>query len=226
MGVIMQLRFVVAVSSLAIALPLASVSAQTTTPPAQTAPEPAKWSFSLGVDPTAFHLNTPEPGIEARMVANLTRTWQSGTSRWARHISLMVGGDAPHDVQPGLPSLFGLPQCVCSMHISRRYAGLTAGASYDLFRVSRFTPYLTGGAGLYYSEFGRSTDGLLTSGELAVYGTDFSSNNFSLGVNAGLGLKVRLGSHELFIEQMLHDFNVRPHYGSGAIAPLNIGIRF
>jgi opacity protein-like surface antigen len=234
MGVIMQLRFAVAVRSIAIALPLASVSAQTTTPSEQTTttsaqsttPATARWEFSLGVDPTAFDLNTPEPGINARMVANLTRSWQSGNSRWARHISLMVGGDAPHDASQGLPSLFGLPQCACSMHLSRRYAGLTAGASYDLFRVSRFTPYLSGGTGLYYSEFGRSTDGALTPGEIAVYGRDFTSNNFSLGVNAGLGLKVRFGSHELFIEQMVHDFNVRPRYGSVAIAPLNIGIRF
>ena len=230
----MQLRFAVAVSSIALALPLASVSAQSTTPPAQTTapsaqsttPATARWSFSLGADPTAFDLNTPEPGINARMVANLTRSWQSGNSRWARHISLMVGGDAPHDASQGLPSLFGLPQCACSMHLSRRYAGLTAGASYDLFRVSRFTPYLSGGTGLYYSEFGRSTDGVLTSADLAFWGRDFSRNNFSLGVNAGLGLKVRLGLHELFIEQMLHDFDVYPRHWGGAIAPLNVGIRF
>jgi hypothetical protein len=138
----------------------------------------------------------------------------------------MVGGDAPHDASQGIPSFFGLPECACSMHLSRRYAGLTAGASYDLFRVSRFTPYLSGGTGLYYSEFGRSTDGVLTAGDLAFWGRDFSRNNFSLGVNAGLGLKVRLGLHELFIEQMLHDFDVYPRHWGGAIAPLNIGIRF
>jgi opacity protein-like surface antigen len=112
------------------------------------------------------------------------------------------------------------------MHLSRRYAGLTAGASYDLFRVSRFTPYLSGGTGLYYSEFGRSTDGVLTQGDLAFWGRDFSQSHISLGVNAGLGLKVRLGSHELFIEQMLHQFDVQNHYWSGAVAPLNVGIRF
>jgi len=228
----MQLRFAVAVSSLALAVPLASVSAQSTTPgqttptSAQTTPEPARWSFSLGVDPTAFDLHTPEAGINARMVANLTRSWQSGKSRWARHISLMVGGDAPHDAQTGFVSPFGFPQCACSMHISRRYAGLTAGGSYDLFRVSRFTPYLSGGAGLYYSGFRRSTDGVLTPSELAFYGRDFSHNEISLGANAGLGLKVRIASHELFLEQMLHDFSVRRNYWSGAIAPLNIGIRF
>jgi hypothetical protein len=235
MGVVMQLRFAVAASSIALALPLGSVSAQSTTPPAQTTaqsaqsttPATARWEFSVGVDPTAFDLNTPEPGINARMVANLTRSWQSGNSRWARHISLMVGGDAPHDASQGIPSLWGLPsQCACSMHISRRYAGLTAGASYDLFRVSRFTPYLTGGTGLYYSGFRRSIDGVLTPSELAVYGRNFSWNDFSVGANAGLGVKVRLGSHELFIEQMLHDFSVRRDYRAGAIAPLNVGIRF
>jgi hypothetical protein len=220
----MHIRYVVAISSLAIALPLASIAAQTTTPSAQTTtPEPAKWSFSLGADSRYFDLNTPEPGINARMVANLTRSWQSGNSRWARHISLMVGADAPRDAQPGIPSLFGLPQCVCSMHVSRRYAGLTAGASYDLFRFSRFTPYLSGGTGLYYSGFRRSIDGVLTPSELAFYGRGLSRNDFSLGVNAGLGLKVRLGSHELFIEQMLHRFDIG---GRTSVYPLNIGIRF
>lgn len=234
MGVIMRLRYAVAVSSLALAVPLASVFAQTTTPSTQTitssaqstTPTTARWSFSLGADPTAFDLHTPEPGINARMVANLTRSWQSGHSRWTRNISLMVGGDAPHDASQGIPLFFGLQQCACSMHLSRRYAGLTAGASYDLLRVSRFTPYLSGGTGLYYSEFGRSTDGVLTPGDLAFWGRDFSQSHISLGVNAGLGLKVRLGSHELFIEQMLHHFDVQNHYWSGSIAPLNIGIRF
>lgn len=161
------------------------------------------------------------------MVANLTRSWQSGNSRWARHISLMVGADAPHDAPQGIPSLFGLPsQCACSLHVLRRYAGLTAGASYDLLRVSRFTPYLTGGTGLYYSGFSRSTDGVLTPSELAFYGRHYSRNDFSLGMNAGLGLKMRLGSHELFIEQMIHSFDVAPRQWGGGIAPLNIGIRF
>jgi opacity protein-like surface antigen len=224
MGVIMQLRYVVAVSCLALTLPLASVSPQTTTPPAQTiAPEAAKWSFSLGIDSRYFDLNTPEPGINARMVANLTRSWQSGNSRWARHISLMVGADAPRDAQTGIPSLFGLPPCVCSMHVSRRYAALTGGVSYDLLRVSRFTPYLSGGTGIYYSGFRRRIDGVLTPSELAFYRKGISWNDFSLGANAGLGLKMRLGSRELFIEQMLHRFDIG---GRTSVYPLNIGMRF
>lgn len=215
----MHVRYVVAVCSLAIALPLASVSAQST------APEPAKWSFSLGVDPTHFDLHTPEPGVDARMVANLTRSWQSGNSRFARHISLMVGADVPREVQPGIISLFG-PQCDCPMRFSRRYAGLTAGASYDLFRVSRFTPYITGGTGIYYNGYRRSpVRGFLTPSELAFYQNGgFAQDNFSLGANAGLGLKVRIGSHALFIEQMLHRFDVSSP-GTG-VYPVNIGLRF
>lgn len=216
----MHVRYVVAVSSLAIALPLASVSAQST------APEPEKWSFSLGVDPTHLDLHTPDPGVDARMVANLTRSWQSANSRFARHISLMVGTDAPREAQPGLISPFG-PQCDCPMRFSRRYAGLTAGASYDLFRVSRFTPYITGGTGIYYNGYRRSpVRGSLTPSELAFYQNGgFAQDNFSLGANAGLGLKVRIGSHALFIEQMIHDFDVRNHW-IGGVYPLNIGLRF
>ena len=113
------------------------------------------------------------------------------------------------------------------MRFSRRYAGLTAGASYDLFRVSRFTPYITGGTGIYYNGYRRSpVRGFLTPSELAFYQNGgFAQDNFSLGANAGLGLKVRIGSHELFIEQMLHDFDVRNHW-IGGVYPLNIGLRF
>jgi len=222
----MQLRYVVAASSLALALPLASVSAQTTTPSVQsTTPDPAKWSFSLGVDPTAFDLHPPAPGINARMVANLTRSWQSGNSRWARHISLMVGTDAPRVEQPIVPPLFA-PPCNCASHVMRRYAGLTAGASYDVFHVSRFTPYLTGGTGMYYSAYWRRPENFAPiPSEYHLYKDGgFAQSKISLGVNAGLGLKIRLGSHELFIEQMLHEFGINsPGLG---VYPLNIGIRF
>jgi hypothetical protein len=228
----MQLRFAVAASSLALAVPLASVSAQSTAPSAQTAspaqstaPAIAMWSFSLGADPTHLDLRAREPGMQARVVANLTRSWQSAHSRWARHISLMVGGDAPVEVQPGIFEPGG-PCTDCSMRISSRYAGLTAGASYDLFRVSRFTPYLAGGTGIYYTTLSREpVDGILTANELALYQYGgFYQHAFSVGVNAGLGLKVRIGSHELFIEQMVHRFDIGT-LGVG-ISPLNIGIRF
>jgi hypothetical protein len=212
----MDFRRSFAVSCLAVAIPLVPVFAQSASQP-----EPPKWSLSLGVDPTNLDLHTPEPGVDARMVANLTRSWQSANSRFARHISLMVGTDAPREFNPNPVD----PQCNCWMKITRRYSALTAGVSYDLLRVSRFTPYLKGGTGIYYDSFTRGpSSGLLTPALLAYYGDGFSESHFSLGVNGGLGLKVRLGSREIFIEQMLHTFDVR-RTGTG-VYPLNIGIRF
>jgi hypothetical protein len=212
----MRYRRVIASSFLAASVPVALGFAQSAP-----LPEPPKWSFSLGVDPTNLDLHTPEPGVDARMVANLTRSWQSANSRFARHISLMVGTDAPREFNPNPVD----PQCDCWMKITRRYSALTAGVSYDLLRVSRFTPYLKGGTGIYYDSFTRGpSSGLLTPALLAYYGDGFSESHFSLGVNGGLGLKVRLGSHEIFIEQMLHTFDVR-RTGTG-VYPLNIGILF
>jgi hypothetical protein len=213
----MRYRRVIVSGVLAASVPLALGFAQNAPQP-----EPPKWSLSLGVDPTHFELNTPEPGVEARMVANLTRSWQSANSRFARQISLMVGTDAPRQFNPNPVD----PQCDCWMRVTSRYSGLTAGVSYDVIRVSRFTPYLKAGTGIYYDSFTRGpSSGFLSPALLAYYGDGFSEHHFTLGVNGGLGLKVRLGSHEIFIEQMLHTFNVR-RMGTGAVYPLNIGIRF
>ena len=227
----MHLRHMVTAGWFGITLPLASISAQDTSSTPTTAPDSAKWSFSFGVDPTHFDLHPAGSGsgADVRMVANLTRSWQSGQSKWARHISLMVGGDAPRTYHPGvfLIDPFGFSQCECSVRYSTTYAGLTAGLSYDLFRVSRFTPYVTGGAGVYYFGERRSpARGFMTTSELAYYRSGFSENDFSLGANAGLGLKMRLGSHQLFIEQMLHDFGIKGQGYRMAITPLNIGFRF
>lgn len=210
----MRIRHVVAAGSLAITLPLASGSAQ------DTASEPPKWSFSLGVDPTHFDLRTPDPGVEARMVANLTRSWQSANSRLARHITMMLGTDAPRETNPSPDQ-----QCYCSTRSTMRYAGLTAGASYDLFSAWRFTPYLKGGTGVYYTSSRREpADGVLTIAELGYYQNGFVQKGFSVGLNGGLGIKVRLGKREFFIEQMLHSFDIgQLNWG---VYPLNIGFRF
>lgn len=213
----MHLHHVIAASSLALAVPLASVRAQ------GTAPEPPNWSFSLGVDPGQLDLNTPEPGIDARAVTNLTRSWQSRNSKWARHISLMVGADAPHSLRP-FYNQFG-EACECWVRYASRYAGLTVGASYDLLRVSRFTPYLTGGTGIYYTGLRRSAADGVTPNEFPYFNQPYSQDKLALGANAGLGLKMRFGSHELFIEQMLHELDLNRR-GRMAIAPLNIGFRF
>jgi len=209
-----HLRYVVALSYVAIALPFASASAQNP-------PEPAKWSFSLGVDPTHLDLNTSTPGVDARMVANLTRSWQSVGSRFGRHVSLMAGADAPRET-----GSYG-PQCNCSpTRISRSYAALTAGAFFDLFRVSRFTPYISGATGAYYTMYGRDPAAgyPLTPSEAISYRNGSSLSQLTLGVNGAVGIKARIGSHEFFIEQAAHTFDVR-YLGTG-VYPLNIGFRF
>ena len=205
----MHVRYVIAVSSLAVALPFASVFAQ------NTMSEPPKWSFSVGVDPTHFDLQTRDPGVDLRMVANLTRSWQSANSLLTRHVSLMVGRDASRQFQAD-------QTCDCWWRVSNSYYGLTAGASYDLLRTSRFTPYLKAGTGLYHSS--QSTEpvnGVILSSQLAFLNY---RSGFSLGVNGGLGVKVRIGSHEFFVEEMLHAFDVRDF--SKGVYPLNFGLRF
>lgn len=182
---------------------------------AQTAPreEPPKWSLSLGVDPGALNFDGPA-GTEARMVANLTRIWQAPGSRFSRHVSLMVGTDAPQHMSVDQP-----PYCAgCSSRFGRSYGGLTAGGSVDLFRLSRFTPYLQGGAGIYYDN---STSKLINPAASTLV---LHSSEFSFGLNGGLGIKARFGSHEFFVEQLLHTFQVNP-IGRG-VHPLNFGIRF
>jgi hypothetical protein len=205
----MRIRHVVAVSSLAVVLPFASMSAQSTTP------EPSKWSLSLGVDPTHLNLQTRDPGVDARMVANLTRSWQSANSRLTRHISLMVGRDAPRQFLLD-------PTCDCWWRVFSSYDALTVGASYDLHRGSRFTPYLKAGTGVYYTEQGTEPrDGWMLTSQLSALKYQ---SGFSLGLNGGLGVKVRIGSHEFFVEEVLHAFDVR-RFDKG-VYPLNVGIRF
>ena len=204
----MHIRYVV-VTALAAVLPLASIAGQSITP------EPGRWSLSLGLDPTHLDVNTRDPGVEARMVANLTRSWQSANSPLTRHISLLIGRDAPRQFQPD-------QTCGCWWRVSNSYYGLTAGASYDLFRASRFTPYLKAGTGVYYTR--QSTEP--ANNQVLVSQLPLMSyrSGFSLGANGGLGLKVRIGSHEFFVEEMLHAFDVR-RLDKG-IYPLNFGLRF
>src|SRR5687768_13542510 len=84
-GGMMQFRYVLAAACMGFAVPIATLSAQDTLGVAP------KWSISLGVDPTQLDLSTRDPGVDARMVANLTRSWQSANSRFGRNISLMFG---------------------------------------------------------------------------------------------------------------------------------------
>ena len=193
--------------ALALFLPLASGLAQTA--PKE---EPSKWALSVGAEPTS--LNT-------RIVGNLTRIWQAPDSRFSHHISLMLGADVPRT--ESTQGWYGSEGCSpCSTRITNSYAGLTAGGSADLFHLWRFTPYLQGGAGVYYSKFSREpVSGVVLTSNLSSY---YTKSEFSVGLNAGLGIKARLGSHEFFVEQIVHTFDFYP-VGRG-VRPLNFGIRF
>lgn len=202
----MHIHNVIAVGSFAIVLPLASVPAQ------NTSSDPAQWSASLGIDPTIMN-GGPGESVRARVVANLTRTWQTKSSPLASHLSLMVGGDtrvrSPHTICVG-----------CWDRIPKAYAGLTTGTSLELFRGSRFSPYARTGLGLYYTKLGEKQP----AGSEYVSDPHYFNSGFSLGVNGGLGLKARLWSREFFIEQSAHAFDIR---GSRKhVFPFSIGVRF
>lgn len=206
----MHLRLVVAIGCLSTALPLTSVSGQTE--PSQ----PLDWSFSIGVEPQRLDLFGQEPGVDARLVANLTRSWQAANSRFARHVSLLVGSDFPYGRVPDPNDGCG----PCNYTITGRYAGLTVGASYDVFRVSRFTPYLTTGTGVYFTKMSRNLNEI----EARSVDSRYFRTGFSLGANAGLGLKARFGSREFFVEQMFHAIDLARL--SKGVYPLNFGVRF
>lgn len=202
----MLIRNVVAVSSFAIVLPLASVPAQNTNL------DPAKWSASIGIDPTIMD-GRPGESLKARMVATLTRTWQAKSSPLASHLSLMFGGDT----RVRSPNL----TCVgCWDRVPKTYAGLTTGTSLELFRGSRFSPYAKTGLGLYYTKLSAERP----AGSEYVTDPNYFTSRFSLGVNGALGLKARLWSREVFIEQAAHAFDI--HGMHKTVYPFSIGIRF
>lgn len=185
--------------------PLVSASAQSDSASA-TKIEPPKWSLSLGVDPTRF-----DPGsYHSRFVGNLTRSWQKPGSRFSREVSLAAGTYTPRGY-----SCYG-----CWSSRSEQYLGLTGGASAELFHLWRFTPYVHGGAGLYYTRFHASSG----TAPIVLSPAQLTTNNFSFGLNGGFGIRARILSHELFIDQTLHTFDVRAL--NQGMYPLSIGIRF
>lgn len=169
--------------------------------------EPPKWSVSLGVDPTRFDSRT----YNTRLVGTVTRIWQKPGSRFTREVSLAAGTYTPG----------GGAYCDgCWSNWAEQYVGLTAGSSAELFHLWRFTPYVHGGAGLYYTRFSATTsswNGILSS-------SNVTRNNFSFGLNGGFGIRAKILSHELFIDQTLHAFDVRAL--NRGMYPLSIGFRF
>ena len=207
----MHRRLVIALVCLLTALPLGSALAQ------NESVRPRDWSFSLGLDPRRLDFSSGENwGADMRLVANLTRSWQAPDSRFGRHLSLLVGSDFPYGTIPG-----SNPGCEsCNYTVTSRYAGLTAGVSYDLLRASRFTPYLIGGSGIYFTKMSRTVGDL----EARFVDTRYYRTGFSLGANAGVGLKARFGSREVFVEQIFHATDLARV--SKGVWPLNFGIRF
>lgn len=176
--------------------PLVSASAQSDSL-SNSKIEPPKWSLSLGVDPTRF-----DPGTyHSRFVGTLTRSWQKPGSRFSREISIAAWIHTPGGW-------------------SERYAGLTAGTSAELFHLWRFSPYVHGGAGLYYTRFNART----TRFSAVPTAYNLTRNDFSFGLNGGFGIRARILSHEFFIDETLHAFDVRAL--NRGMYPLSIGIRF
>jgi hypothetical protein len=190
--------------ALGAALPLAALPAQSDS---SSATKPPKWELSLGADPTDF---STAGQLRAHFVSTLSRNWQNAGSRFSRHLSLMVGSDAPYNTR----------QSCYGCWSNKQYAALTAGVAADLFHVGRFTPYLHTGTGLYYTHVGAHATTL--GGDAVVFSP--ARNEFSLGINGGLGLKARIFSHEFFIDQTLHAFDVRRI--DHGVYPLSIGIRW
>jgi hypothetical protein len=184
---------------------------------AQTAETKAPlWSLSIGADPTHFDLRTRDPGVDARLIATLTRSWVLRNPAARFHVSLMTGFDAPH----GFRDREGV-----QVDITRRYAGLTGGASYEFFRKSRIRPYVSAGTGVYHDLMrADSKCDAGPCGEVTPLGLIHRRDNTSFGINAAIGLRMRLGGRELFIEQAQHVFDAR-HSAQG-ITPFSFGIRF
>lgn len=194
-----------AVLALTVGVPLISASAQSDSVSAPKI-EPAKWSVSLGADPTRFDSKT----YNTRLVGTVTRIWQKPGSRFSRDVSLAAGTYTQS----------GLYCAGCWSTRGEQYLGLTAGTSADLFHLWRFTPYVHGGAGLYYTRFSATTSSITTIWS----SSNVTTNDFSFGLNGGFGIRAKILSHELFIDQTLHTFDVRAL--NRGMYPLSIGFRF
>lgn len=202
-------------TGLAIATCLAGIPL---TMPAQTVLDlpPARWSLSLGVDPTHLDLRTSDPGVDARFAATGARLWQLRNPALSTHVALMLGADAPR----GLPETENSPE----LDVSRYFAALTAGGSYEMSLRSRVRPFISAGAGGYFNDFGWkiACTGATCNPKLARFRQRFRETTF--GVNGGLGLNMSFGKKVLFVEQRFHAFDVTRL--DNGVHPLSVGVRF
>jgi opacity protein-like surface antigen len=176
----------------------------------------ARWSLSLGVDPTHFDLRTRDPGVDARFAATGARLWHNRNPALTTHVGLMLGGDAPR----ALPETEISPE----LDVSRYYAALTAGGAYEFSLRSRVRPYVSAGGGGYFNDVGWkiACTGATCDPRVAKYQQRFRETTF--GVNGGVGLNVSFKNNVLFVEQRFHAFDVTRL--DNGVHPLSVGVRF
>lgn len=115
----------------------------------------------------------------------------------------------------------------CDVNMSRRFASAGVGATLQLRRSSRFSPYLTGGTGIYHNRFAAqspldcTSDFTCTTGGKPFYLRQSTST--SLGLKGGVRVSFRVGAREFFVQQSAHVFDFR---GGQTVFPLSVGIRF
>jgi hypothetical protein len=211
------MKFKVAFMFIVAALPLVKASGQS-----QTSETPSSWTLSLGADPSHLDLRTRDPGVDARFVGTLARSWATRFERLRLKAEIMAGMEAPHGFRDTDGSLCG----GCDVNARRRFGSVGVGANLQLLRTSRFKAYLTGGAGFYHNHsFARSpldcTDSYCITGGKPYY--FWQSNRTSVGLNGGVGMSFRLGGREFFLQQSAHRFDLR---AGEAVFPLTFGIGF
>jgi hypothetical protein len=176
------------------------------------------WSLSAGTDPTHLDLRTRDPGVDARFIGTLTRSWATRFERLRVTAQVMAGADAPH----GFRDIEGR-----ETHLGRSYYAATIGGRYTLPAISRFRPYLTAGTGFYHNSLRQESPTTCVPDVACLPSSDplivTRSSRNSLGGNAGIGVSTRIKGREFFVEQSVHVFDLR---GGQSVAPFSIGIRF
>jgi len=203
----------------ALTLPLVETSAQAQ----EKRPDgPSTWALSLGTDPSHLDLRTRDPGVDARFIGALGRSWATRFERVRLEAELMAGVEAPR----GFRDIDGSLCAGCDVNVRRRFTALGAGARVQLLRTPRFRTYVTGGLGIYHNVASAKSPLSCTDSYCVTGGKPFyvwQSNRTSLGLNSGLGVSFRLMGREFFLQQSVHVFDLR---GGQTVFPLTLGIGF
>lgn len=211
------MKFATAFTVAALSAPLFEGSAQT--PSTETS---SNWSLSVGTDISHLDLRTRDPGVDARFIGTLTRSWATRFEKLRLNAELMGGLDAPRGFRDRDGTLCG----GCEVNTSRRFASAGVGATFHLLRKSRFNPYVTAGTGIYHNRSGAQSPLDCSNSTCNARSNPFyfwQRNTTSFGLHGGAGVSFQLGGREFFLQQSAHAFDVRQGM---IISPLSIGIRF